>query len=332
MKKPYILVCGEKIILEFIVYYHSSEISLSNFEFGEKIHVFGELVKWNDYWVLISELEKTILFICEKKAQIAINLLNHGYNVLEVNIDVYEKIHQSPNVHFYADLTTYSLLQTPEIKFVSPLDEEISKILSNRLNIITKGIIDLWGDVVCQITKPCVCFLREIEDVEMFAGYKCEGVSYRDKYALVFFNERNALPEIHEITHLFLYQLGKPPFLFLEGMPTLMEQLLPQCSPEITLLNSVARNAYIINRKLRISDMLNKEYVYTAQAKNSGAYFVAASFLKWCKEKYGWEKLKYCYVKYAFNGDKIIDKDIFFSVFGISIVDAEKQWIQTLSK
>lgn len=92
-------------------------------------------------------------------------------------------------------------------------------------------------------------------------------MTLRDQYSFVLYNEKSALPEIHEITHLYLYQLGKPSFLFLEGMPTLMEQLLPRCSNEITPLDTVACNSFVLNRKLRIHEMLNKDYLGSENAK-----------------------------------------------------------------
>lgn len=332
MNKPYILIDGKKIVLEYIVCYHKNEISLSNLRFGEKMHMFGKLVKWNNCWVLNDEIGKRVLFICEKKSSTTVNLLKHGYYVLMIKGDIIEKTLLTAKVYFYADLSTHVLIRSPEINLICPLERDVSGILLHRLSIISRGIVDLWGDIISPIPQPCLCISNQIEDMEMFAGYRCEGKSYKDSYAFIFFDEMSALPEIHEMTHLYLYRLGRPPFLFLEGMPTLMEQLLPKCAPNVTVLRSVAHNAFILNRNLRISDMLSSEYIHTALARNSGSYFFAASFLNWCREIYGWEKLKRCYVEYSHNKDEALKKDIFFTIFGISIIDAEKQWLRTLEK
>lgn len=200
--------------------------------------------------------------------------------------------------------------------------------LINRIVTVTQQIRQLYH---VHFPRLFTFYYFEDQNQQKALSYIKESFAYRNKYVGMVFKSGNYGAEAHELTHLALYQVGDPVFLFLEGLATLTYDLctIPN-HKEKFLANIMARNLKRKNSLVPLDHLVKP--VQSFKQYDSNCYFTAASFLSWLYTKVGMESLLACYRMMSKQNSLLENKAIFERIIGFELEKGELEWHKELEQ
>lgn len=169
-----------------------------------------------------------------------------------------------------------------------------------------------------------VIFAKDIQDLSGLTGQN-SSFAYRNLVMGLTYKSGKYRPELHEYTHILLYDWGSPPFLFLEGMATLISDLL--------LISENNRKSFDILSKgfLKKYPAYHLKELFTVNYKSENyhihMYHISASFVYYLIRIFGLEKVKEGYQVICRKNGLRDNLSIFQSVFGKPLEMLEKEWL-----
>lgn len=152
------------------------------------------------------------------------------------------------------------------------------------------------------------------------------------------YNKKMHLDPFHETTHILAKSFGRPPAIFREGLATYMSERLG--APPLIEFGGGESSLYERVRELRnngdwidLEELLTYTQIGPSWSRPQVAYPEAGAFVKFLIDTYGKEKFLQAY-KTLSNSKigSVIKKNEgkLEKIYGLSIGDLEKQWIETL--
>lgn len=231
-------------------------------------------------------------------------------------------------VHLLVDLTMFKSI---ELKYYDIVYwGEVDK------NVMYSRIKESYKLLVSFFEKYRIYFQRRFSiyyfsNIKQQLNYALLDTSYAYKNHFVVLQSEEymeskycSFSETHELAHLILYELGKSVFIFEEGLPTLLSELLHK-SNEIFNFNIKAKKA--LKNDYKECKVLQKLIFTTSKKLTDKVYYeLAASFLFWMNKILGMDKILECYKKINIYNDYQTNVINFFKITGTEINEAEAQW------
>ncbi|MEK5034052.1 hypothetical protein MKY96_21555 [Paenibacillus sp. FSL R7-0302] len=169
-----------------------------------------------------------------------------------------------------------------------------------------------------------VIFAKDINDLSDLTGQN-SSFAYRNLVVGLTYKLGKYRPELHEYTHILLYNWGSPPFLFVEGMATLISDLL--------LINENNRKSFDILSKvfLKKYPVFHLKELFTVDYKSENfhihMYHISASFVYYLIRIFGLDKVKEGYQIICRKNGLSDNLSVFQSLFGQPLEMVEKEWL-----
>lgn len=146
------------------------------------------------------------------------------------------------------------------------------------------------------------------------------------------FNEKERVDPFHELAHIVAGTVGNPPALFNEGLATYMQEGHKWHGYDID-----AWSKAFLNEKMLwpVSLLFTFQEIGSDGTKPPIAYPQAASIVKFLIGRYGFDKFLAAYKQLKNGAEESVSREnsqIFASIFGITVEQAETLWLEKLGK
>lgn len=176
-----------------------------------------------------------------------------------------------------------------------------------------------------------------VEEMNKIFGFRFGGYAYPDKFALV-----TAFPwHNHECFHLYVSLIGNPPRLFSEGIVIAHEfdpynnvwisqwnRRKPYPEPHIKIVKKLKTRGVLYPM-----DSILESYDFDSKVSSETfkiGYEQAGAWVSYLVEKYGLGKMKKLIADISYYESKKEIKNKFAEIYGLSIADAETDWLAWL--
>lgn len=261
-------------------------------------------------------------FIIFTKRKLPINL-SSTYVPLIISLPNDTDVVQGQQIELSINLTNYKLIDCNDCRIIYKNIDNINFFRDRLLNDI-KEIENRIG--VKHTNQFSVVYTDNTEELFTLTGQKST-FAYQNKVIGLFYKKGMFRPDIHEITHLVLYSYGTPPFLFLEGIATMMSEFLYSTSK--TKSFDILSQRYITeNPNFSLSSLLNTHY----QSHNFHTHFysISASFVSFLITLVKIEGVLQCYFSLSRNKSLQENLQIFSEIVGSSFFEVEAAWKKTI--
>lgn len=222
-------------------------------------------------------------------------------------------------VELCIDLTNYKVRDRNDYRIIYSNEDNIDSF-EERLNNDIKKIEDKIG--INHIRDFSVLYASNQKELTMLSGQRAT-FAYQNKVIGLLYKQGMFRPDIHECTHLILYSYGNPPFLFLEGMATLMNEFLYSHNQNRSF--DVLSQRYISkNPSFSLSDLMIIDY--DASNFHTHYYSLAASFVYYLIQLIKTEGVLTCYRSISRKKSLQENLQIFDKVVGKPFYEIETAW------
>lgn len=159
----------------------------------------------------------------------------------------------------------------------------------------------------------------------------------RDKFEVyMVYNSETKPTGPHELVHILTNHLGVPNYVFNEGLAEYFEQYwkgridgkMVSLDHDTWVRKYIKNNTYI-----SISELFDDAKFWEFDEDSIAAYSESGSFLKYLAREYGLEKVMTAYSQLTRNNpDRMYNYKVFEKIFGLSMQQSEKNWLNYLSK
>jgi hypothetical protein len=258
------------------------------------------------------------------KSTVPINISSEVKLPLIITLPVEAEISEGILAVVEVDLRGYFVYDTEAMRLVYWQELNFSQ-LYNRL-ICDFNTVETYLDLK-PISRINVIFARNINDLFSLTGQKST-FAYRDQIMGLIYKTGMYRPDIHEYTHVLLYKLGEPPFIFLEGMATLISDLLFSKNNNRKSFNLLASMFLKKYPSYSLEDLFTVNY--TSEHYHINMYYISASFICYLIQCYGLDLVKMCYKRISRINDLARNLEVFKSIIGKSLEVVENEWLITL--
>lgn len=174
-----------------------------------------------------------------------------------------------------------------------------------------------------------VIFAKDLNDLFNFTG-QSSTFAYQDRIMGLIYKSGKYRPDFHEYTHILLYRLGAPPFIFLEGMATMASDLLfakDNNRKSFDLLASMFLKKY---STYSLEDLFTVNY--SSENYHIHMYYISASFVYYLTRNFGMDQVKTCYKNISRLDDRFRNLEMFRSIIGKPLEEVQKEWLSALGK
>jgi hypothetical protein len=216
----------------------------------------------------------------------------------------------------------------------STAERDIDKIVAER---------DSGYEEICQFLKIesdiriTLIFFEDMETKRSETGHQGAGMA-RGTNIVEVYNKEMHLDPFHETTHILAKSIGRPPAIFNEGLATYMSERLG--APPLREFGGGESSLYERVRELRSKgDWIGLEELFAYTEIGPGwsrppvSYPEAGAFVKFLIDTYGKEKFLQAYKSLTSSKIESVleqNKDKLERIYGFSLPDLEKQWIEAL--
>ncbi|MCI9448834.1 MAG: hypothetical protein HFE30_01080 [Clostridiales bacterium] len=199
-------------------------------------------------------------------------------------------------------------------------------ILVDRLEIALSNLCRLYKIN----TRPTfdTLYFNDKAQIQSMTGMRTT-FAYRDKLACLYYSPLHWQCESHELTHILLYGMGNPIFLFQEG--------LAEISYDICQLQSRYtryRCDLIIKRSRFLSRLDIKHYFLSAESfreYDGWDYIISASFVLWLYKNFGMDVVLALYANISRSTSYDQKVDIVRNYTNMTIDEMESNWKKSLN-
>ena len=182
--------------------------------------------------------------------------------------------------------------------------------------------------------KFAIYYLNKIDSIiEM----TCRNTTFAYKNCLVFtaHSDRHNYALIHELSHIFLYDIGDPPFILKEGIPTIIYDLIKgerRWERYVCNIYTQRRLMHDKEKKLRILIWKYIDSVDSDRIYNGEDYYIAASFVLYIYQKKGFDCLLELYRKLDRKKSNRANVSVLEAIVNENFDSLIEQWITKLKK
>lgn len=224
------------------------------------------------------------------------------------------------------DLAGYSVYDSETMYLVYWRELDLQQ-LYNRLVSDFNAVEAYLG--IKPVNKINVIFARDLYDLFSLTGQKST-FAYHDIMMGLIYKAGKYRPDIHEYTHVLLFNLGEPPFIFLEGMATLASDLVftkDSNKKSFDLLASMFLKKY---STYSLEDLFTVNY--SSANYHIHMYYISASFVYYLIKNFGLDQVKTCYKKISRMDDRTSSLEVFRTIIGTPLEEVQKEWLSALSE
>jgi hypothetical protein len=227
-------------------------------------------------------------------------------------------------VELCIDLTNYKIRNRNDYRIIYRNEDNIDSF-EERLNDDIKNIEDKIG--ITHTQDFSVLYAGDQKELTMLSGQHAT-FAYQNKVIGLLYKQGMFRPDIHECTHFILYQYGNPPFLFLEGMATLMNEFLYSHNQNKSF-DTLSRRYISKNQYFSLSDLMIINY--DASDFHTHHYSIAASFVYYLIQVIKIEGVLTCYRSLSRKNSLQENLKIFAEVVGKPFYEIETEWRNRLA-
>lgn len=269
----------------------------------------------NDLYFL-NQWNFDLIILTKRKLPLELNIANIPM-IISLPNDINVEIGQE--VELCIDLTNYKLRDRNDYRIIYKNKDNIDSF-EERLNNDIKKIEDIIG--VNHTRNFNVLYTGNQKELTMLSGQRAT-FAYQNKIIGLIYKQGIFRPDIHECTHLILYQYGNPPFLFLEGMATLMSEFLYSHNKNRSF-DILSRRYISKNPSFSLSDLMIINY--GARNFHTHHYSLAASFVNFLIQSIKIEGVLTCYRLLSRKKSLQENLQIFAEVVGLPFYEVETAW------
>lgn len=229
------------------------------------------------------------------------------------------KVEIGQEVELQLDLSNYRVRDRNNYRIIYRDIDNIDS-LEVRLNNDIKKIEDKIG--IKHTRDFSVLYAGDQKELTMLSGQRAT-FAYQNKVVGLLYKQGMFRPDIHEFTHLILYSYGNPPFLFLEGIPTLMNELLYSHNPNKSF-DALSLRYISKNPDFSLSDLMTIDY--NASNFHTHYYSLAASFVYYLINLIEIEGVLSCYRLLSRKKTLQENLQIFAEIVGNMFYEVETAW------
>lgn len=242
------------------------------------------------------------------------------------------------NVAIHVDLSTFQTIREEFFDVVFPKGDIDTLIIQSSLHsgfLYLKNILKNHG-VNHEIPRFTAYYFRNQEHQQQYTFLNVN-FAYKDYFMVLQFdadfmmdkdNAYRPFAELHEMTHIFLYALGKPVFLFEEGLAAYFSYSFIIDEKYKNWKKSVIHK--IINEPeyslLKLMEGFQQRFIDDVH------YRVAASFMDWLIGNFGMDLVLRCYHRVEKKKELSYNLKVFMETFQLSFQEAENFWKKQLKE
>ncbi len=216
----------------------------------------------------------------------------------------------------------------------STAERDIDKIVAER---------DSGYDEICKFLgiepdlRITLIFFEDMESKRNETGHQGAGLA-RGTMIVEVYNKEMYLDPFHETTHILTNSFGLPPAIFREGLATYMSERLG--APSLREFGGGESSIYERVRELRnkgdwigLEELLTYTEIGPGWSRPPVAYPEAGAFVKFLIDTYGKEKFLQAYKSLTnsrIRSDLEQNEGKLERIYGFSLPDLERQWIEAL--
>ena len=173
-----------------------------------------------------------------------------------------------------------------------------------------------------------IIMAKDICELKMLTG-RDSTFSYGNKVLGTVYRAGQFRPEVHEYTHILMFNQGDPPLAFVEGLATITNDILLSRGKKKTF------DILAIKTLRSFPDFtIDKLFSFSAYGVGNTAflYYVAASFLAYLLKEYGMAKVKECYRRLSCYHLKSKNIQILEEIYGANLTWLESNWMKYLEE
>jgi len=348
----------KEISLKAVPFINNKKMYPSGFQWGKQYTIKGTLDIYSKEKALGNE--QAILFIEKetlsdlsflKKRGCKAVIISHQRTYDVFNLNLFPKVFSLDEKDFWKikqfvgktavisiDLSTFNMKKYEFFEVVFPKGVIDNFMIRSSLHSGFLYLKDLLKNyyVSREIPRFVAYYFRDQGHQQQYT-FLDVNFAYKDYFVVLQFDTNYILSkkefyrpfaEIHEMAHIFLYALGKPVFLFEEGLPTYFSYRF--------VLNEKYRNW----RRLIAQKVIDEpEYPLLKlmegfqQRKISDVYYqVSASFMDWLMNNFGLNVILAYYNKSDKKKELSYNLKVFSEIFQISFQEAENFWKKSLKE
>lgn len=237
--------------------------------------------------------------------------------------------HEEIETIIQCDLRAYSRIERNPLTIVhhKTIDTEVIRTVFYKRYLLAKQ----WANLIKKTNQvPITIYCMSHEFPKHSYTLRDTTYAYKDKFIVVFdINqdgqhklELTSHSELHEMLHILLYDAGKPPFLFLEGFPT-MAMNYESKGPDWRKWISRTEIETVFSRENILSGLFENQ---DNRIEDTNSYLIAATFLSWLVDLLGPHPIAEAYKELSTNNDDKTNYNVFERIFGASLAVYEKKW------